>query len=304
MRYSTVAGVDKPVSRLVLGTMMFAPDRSAHWHELLARYRDSGGNCLDTAAIYGNGDAERVIGEWLTNRDDVVLIGKGACTTDCTPDLITAELRQSLHRLRTDHVDIYLMHRDNPALPVGVFVDRLNEHLRAGEVRAFGGSNWSPERIAEANAYAAERGLVGFAASSPQFSLGRWNGPPWAGCVSAADPPARRWYEESGLALFAWSSQAGGFFTGRYSRADRDTDRSARFWFNDGNFRRLERVRELAARRNVPMAQIALAYVLSQPPHVFALTGALTVEELRDSVAAVDLEVTPAELRHLDLDAG
>src|SRR6185312_11609360 len=164
MRYSSVAGIDRPVSRLVLGSMMFGPARSAHWFALLDRYRESGGNCIDTAAVYGNGAAERTVGAWMADRglrDDMVVIGKGACTTDSTPDLVSTELRESLHRLGTDHVDIYLMHRDNPAVPVGDFVERLNEHLRAGEIRAYGGSNWSPRRIAEANTYAARHGLVG-----------------------------------------------------------------------------------------------------------------------------------------------
>jgi aryl-alcohol dehydrogenase-like predicted oxidoreductase len=197
------------------------------------------------------------------------------------------------------------MHRDNPAVPVGRFVERLNEHLRAGEIRAFGGSNWSPRRLAEANAYAAGHGLVGFAASSPQFSLGHWNEPPWEGCLTATDPATRRWYETSGLALFAWSSQASGFFTGRHSPTDGsvapDTD-PARVWYNAGNVRRLERVRELAARRGVPPAQVALAFVLCQPAHVFALTGPLTLGELHDSVAALDVSLTAAELRHLNLE--
>lgn len=304
--HSPVAGLSQPVSRLVLGSMMFDPSRSAHWYALLDRFREAGGNCVDTAAIYGNGAAERTVGAWMAergNRDDIVLIGKGACTTECTPDLVTTELRESLRRLGTDHVDIYLMHRDNPAVPVGQFVERLNEHLRAGEIRAFGGSNWAPERITEANAYAAGHGLVGFAASSPQFSLGHWNEPPWEGCVTATDPATRRWYENSGLALFAWSSQASGFFTGRHSEGTvpPDTD-PARVWFNADNVRRLERVRELATRRGVPMAQVALAFVLSQPGHVFALTGPLTLGELRDSVAAADVALTTDELRHLNLE--
>jgi aryl-alcohol dehydrogenase-like predicted oxidoreductase len=308
VKYSTVAGLDEQVSRLVLGSTMFDPGQPSHTFTMLDHYRDSGGNCVDTAAIYRDGASERAVGAWLTgrgNRDDIVLIGKGACTTACTPDLVTTELHESLRRLHTDHVDIYLMHRDNPTIPAGEFVQRLNTHLRAGQVRAFGASNWSPQRITEANAYAADHDLVGFAASSPQFSLGRWNEPPWAGCLSATDPATRRWYEHSGLALFAWSSQAGGFFTGRYSRNDRQLTDTARYWFNDDNFRRLDRVRKLAAQKGVALAQVALAYVLCQPAHVFAVAGPLTVGELRDSVAAVDLTVTADELRHLNLeDAG
>jgi aryl-alcohol dehydrogenase-like predicted oxidoreductase len=300
VKYSTVAGLDRRVSRLVLGSTMLDSERPSYSFALLDHYRGSGGNCVDTAVVYGDGAAERALGAWLAargNRDDVVLVDKGACTTGCTPDLVTAELHESLRRLRTDHVDLYLMHRDNPAVPAGQFVERLNRHLRAGDISAFGGSNWSPERITEANAYAAGHDLTGFVASSPQFSLGRWNEPPWAGCRTAADPATRDWYERSGLALFAWSSQAAGFFTGRADPAG-----NARFWFNDDNLRRLDRVRSLAARKGVSMAQVALAYVLCQPPHVFAVAGPLTTGELSDSVAAVDLALTAGELRHLNLE--
>jgi aryl-alcohol dehydrogenase-like predicted oxidoreductase len=311
VKYSTVAGLDRQISRLVLGSTMFDSEHPSRSFPMLDHFRDSGGNCVDTAAVYGHGAGERAVGAWLTgrgNRDDIVLIGKGACTTACTPDLVTTELHESLQRLRTDHVDIYMMHRDNPAVPAGQFVERLNKHLRAGDIRAFGGSNWSPQRIAEANAYAAEHDLAGFTASSPQFSLGRWNEPPWPGCITATDPATRHWYERSGLALFAWSSQAAGFFTGRYCPAHRTnpglTD-TARFWFNDDNFRRLDRVRKLAAQKGVAPAQVALAYVLCQPEHVFAVAGPLTLGELRDSVAAADLTLTADELRHLNLeDAG
>ena len=309
MRYSTVSGVEKPVSRLVLGSTMLDPGRPAHSFGLLDRYREAGGNCVDTAAIYGYGAGERAVGDWLArrgNRDAIVLIGKGACTTACTPDLVTSELRESLERLRTDRVDVYFMHRDNPSLPAGEFVERLNEHLRAGQVRAFGGSNWSPERIAEANEYAAARGLVGFAASSPNFSLGRWNEPTWPGCHTAVDPAVRRWYERSGLAVFAWSSQAGGFFTGRYGPADRDDRRAAdvvRVWFNDGNFHRLARVRELAAEKGATPAQIALAYVACQPANMFPIIGPLTAGELAECLAA-DVALTADELRYLNLETG
>jgi aryl-alcohol dehydrogenase-like predicted oxidoreductase len=307
MTYGRIAGLEQPVSRIVLGSMALDSKRLPFSFSLLDYFLENGGNCIDTAWVYGGGSCEKAMGEWITqrgSRDQIVLIGKGACTTACTPDLITRELLESLERLQTDHLDVYFMHRDNLRIPVGEFVECLNEHHRAGRIRTFGGSNWTPERLAEANAYAASHGLVEFAASSPNFSLALWNEPMWSDCLTAADLPTRHWYEQHNLALFAWSSQASGFFTGRFKPGDEATaDREVvRTWFNQANFRRLERAKEMAARKGVTATQIALAYVLSQPLNIFALIGPRTIEEMRSSLMALDVTLTPAELLYLNLE--
>ena len=141
-----------------------------------------------------------------------MIIGKGAHTPHCDPASLTPQSHESLARLGTDHVDIYLLHRDHPAVPASEFVDVLNEHHAAGRIGVFGGSNWSTARVEEANAYARAHGLQGFAVVSNHFSLARMIDPVWPGCVSASDPASRAWFEREPLALFAWSSQARGFF--------------------------------------------------------------------------------------------
>src|SRR5207248_4844971 len=130
---------------------------------------------------------------------------------------------QSLERLQMEYVDIYMLHRDNPAVPVGEFIDVLNEQVRAGRMRVFGASNWSIERIEAANAYARANGLAGFGAASNNFSLARMIEPVWAGCISASDPVSRAWFTETQMPLMPWSSQARGFFTDR-ARPDDETD--------------------------------------------------------------------------------
>lgn len=306
MTYGQIAGIDKPVSRLVMGTMlegmeMLLPQASAHFDEFVM----SGGNCFDTAHIYAGGMSERIFGQWVKNRgirEQVVILGKGAHTPNCTPEGITTQLMESLERLQMDYVDIYMMHRDNLDVPVSEFIDVLNAHVRAGRMRAFGGSNWSIERVEEANAYAQAHGLQGFAAVSNNFSLARMVDPIWGGTISASDPASRAWFTRTQLPLMAWSSQARGFFV----RGDRNFQADGelvRCWYSDDNFQRMERVRELAARYNVSPINIALAYVLCQPFPTFALFGPQKLAEIPDSLRGVAITLTPDEVRWLNLEA-
>ena len=309
MKYGQVQGLTKPVSRIGLGSVMFSPDQLELSGELLDSFVEQGGNCIDTAWVYGKGAAEKAVGAWIEDRevrDQIVLIGKGAATARSTPEMVTTQLAESLERLRTSYIDLYLMHRDNVEVPVGEFVECLNKEHRAGRIHAFGGSNWTTKRIEEANAYAASHGLAGFVASSPNFSLAVWNEPRWIDCLSASDKASREWYRRANIALFAWSSQAAGFFTGRYSETDLEspgTKEMAKVWFNESNFQRLRRAQELAERRGVTPNQVALAYVLCESPRTFALIGPERIEELRESVAALELELSESERRWLNLES-
>jgi len=305
MRYGQVTGIDKPISRLVMGSMVFKPGTLPLARALLDHFVGLGGTAIDTAHAY---NCEQTVGQWLKlsgMREQLVIIGKGMRNPGDGPETLTRQLLETLDKLQTDYVDLYLMHADDPAIPAGELVECLNEHLRAGRIHAYGGSNWSIARIEEANAYARAHGLVGFAASSPNLSLAVWNEPMWAGCISASDAESRAWYARTRLPLFAWSSQATGFFTGRYRPDDRDRPELAsivRTWFNEGNFARLDRVRELALARGVTPAQIALAWVLQQPLEVFALIGPQTIDELNEAVPALYVQLSPEELQWLNLE--
>ena len=221
MKYGRVPGIEKPVSRLVMGvdnqrTMPLAA-------VMFDDFFESGGNCFDTAYVYSGGNAEKLLGQWIKNRNirgQVVILDKGAHTPFCTPKDLTAQFLESLQRLQTDYADIYMMHRDSPQVPVGEFVDVLNEHKRAGRMRAFGGSNWTIERIEAANAYAKSKGLAGFAAVSNNFSLARMVEAPWGGCLAASDARSRQWFTRTQMVLMPWSSQARGFFAGAASPDD------------------------------------------------------------------------------------
>ncbi len=262
-----------------------------------------GGNCFETARHYGN--AEEILGNWIRSRGlrkEVVLITKGAHTPNCYPEAVTEELFESLDRLKTDSVEVYFLHRDNPDVPVDEFVDVLNEHMNAGRIKVFGGSNWTTERVQKANEYATRHGLVGFTALSNNFSLARMVEPPWEGCVAASDTDSREWLTEQQMPLFPWSSQARGFFVeGRAVPEDRSDTYLAKSWYSDDNFTRLKRARALASDQNVNATAIALAYVLHQPFPTFPIIGPLSPLEMSTSLEALSVDITPAEVRWLDL---
>jgi len=303
MKYGRVPGVDKPVSRLVMGVdnQIVMPYTAVMFDD----YFERGGNSFDTAYIYGAGMCEKMLGQWIKNRnvrEQVVILDKGAAAPFCNPEGMTKQFLESLDRLQTDYVDLYLLHRDNLDIPVGEFVDVLNEHKKAGRIRAFGGSNWTTERLSAANEYAAAKGLTGFSALSNNFSLARMVNPVWAGCLSASDAESRAWLTQTQLALMPWSSQGRGFFLDNVNPEYRSNEELVRSWYSPDNFRRLERARELARRRGVLPINIALAYVLCQPFPTFPLIGPRTLAETRTSFQALEIELSLEEIRWLNLE--
>jgi predicted dehydrogenase/aryl-alcohol dehydrogenase-like predicted oxidoreductase len=304
MAYGTIPGVDKQLSRLVMGC-----DNQmnlAHASAMFDAFYEIGGTTFDTAYIYGGGYIEKLVGQWVRNRgvrEDIVMITKGAHTPHCDPESITRQLEESLERQGTDYADLYMMHRDNPDIPVGEFVDVMDEHLRAGRIRAYGGSNWTPARVDEANAYAKANGRTGFTILSNHFGLAEALDVPWAGCVHATDPDSKAWLEERGIALLPWSSQARGFFTGRARPEDRSDAELVRCYYSDENFERLSRAEELGAERGVPATAIALAFVLHQDFPTFPLFGPRSIGEMRSSTLGLGVELSEAEMAWLDLKA-
>jgi aryl-alcohol dehydrogenase-like predicted oxidoreductase len=277
------------------------PDAAAMFDD----YFERGGNAFDTSYHYGGGEPERNLGQWINSRgvrERVFILGKGAHTPNCNPQAMAEQLAVSLERMRTDYVDLYMLHRDNPDIPVGEFVDALNEQLRAGRIHAFGGSNWTLDRVQAANDYAAKKGLTGFVAVSNNFSLARMVDPVWGGCIAASDPASRAWFEKTQLALFPWSSQARGFFLPHATPDYQGDPELRRSWYSEDNFRRRERAIELATKKGVEPINIALAYVLHQPFPTFPLIGPRTIAETVSSFGALDVELTEREVKWLNLE--
>ena len=275
----------------------------AHAEILLDAFYERGGNLIDTAWLYGGGRAEALVGQWFKARGvrkEMFVIGKGAHSPLTYPDVIGRQLAQSLERQNADYLDLYFMHRDNRDIPVGEFVDAIDAEVRAGRVRAWGGSNWSRERMDEAMIYASENGRAPPVALSNNFSLADMIEAPWAGCYAASDAAWRAWLTDRDIPNFAWSSQAQGFFTDRAGRDKTGNRDMVRCWYNETNFARRDRAAEFGAKRGKSANQVAGAYVLAVDVPVVPLIGPLAMSELDDSLGALDIELTPEDVRWLE----
>lgn len=298
----SIPGLAKPTSVIALGCEDFRTFSSGAI--LLDAFWEKGGNLFDSGFIYAGGFTEKLLGEWHTSRgvrEDMVIIGKGAHSPLCYPDVIAKQLDVSLDRLKTDYVDVYFMHRDNPDVPVGEFVDAMDAEVKRGRIRGiFGGSNWSQARMDEAIAYADRTGKQRPGALSNNFALAEMLVPLWAGCVTSSTPEFKAWLIERQMPNFSWSSQARGFFTDRAGRDKLDNEELVRTWYSDANFARRDRAVELAAQLGKSPIHVALAYVLAQPFPSIPLIGPRTLAELDDSCKALDIRLTPEQVAWLE----
>jgi aryl-alcohol dehydrogenase-like predicted oxidoreductase len=316
MNYGQVPGLDKKISRLAQGTVMVNGVDAKREFALLDGIFELGCTTFDTAHVYGDGANERAVGQWVRDnnlRENVVIIAKGAHHNKdrkrVTPHDITGDIYDSLARFKFDYLDLYILHRDDPSVSVGPIVEVLNEHQKAGRIRAFGGSNWSHGRIDEANRYAAEHGLIGFVASSPNLSMAEQIKEPWDGCISIGGKKgeaSRVYYQAHQTPLFTWSSLAGGFFSGRFRRDNLETFTDyfdklcVTCYCVEENFKRLDRAEELAKKKGVTLPQIAFAYVINQPLNIYALVGCQTPKEFKANIDAMAIKLTEDEIAWLE----
>ena len=266
------------------------------------------GQCrtFDTAAAYGWGQSDRALGAWMASRrtrDEVVIVAKGGHPDDdwrprLDPAALRADLEASLRRLRTDWVDYYLLHRDDPALSIGRTMETLHQFVQDGKVRAIGASNWTHARIEEANQFAARHGLTTFTVSSPHLSLAEMKEPPWPGCVTItgeAGEASRTWYATTGMPVLAWSPLSGGTLTDATSYQSQ-----ASCYGGDRNEQRRQRLHALAAIRGHSPAQVALAYLLRQSMRVIPVVSASTPGRFRELLTSTKCQLTSAEVEWLE----
>lgn len=316
MQYGKIAGVEILVPRILFGcanaTMQAGRDASGLLDAALA----CGINAFDTARQYG--ESERALGRWLRGQDraKVIVVTKG-CHHDASGKRVNAaalreDLARSLGALDTGYADIYLLHRDNTDTPVGQIVEALNAHREAGRIRAFGGSNWTMERIRAANDYAQAHGLTPFTVSSPHFGLAEQVKDLWGGgCATltgARMAGERAWYRQSGMPVLAYSSLAHGMFSGAVNGSDPEGARAVLdsfAWEGYGcpeNFERLRRTQRLCEQKGCTVAQLAVAWMFTQGLNLYAILTSTDARRLQSNAAVFDIPLAPAEAAWLNLE--
>ncbi len=296
--------VSQPVSKLILGcdNQNELGGGAIVWDA----WMEAGGNAFDTAFVYGGGHHEAVLGKWIAARGvtkDIVVAVKGAHSPYCTPSAIGAQLEISLNRLGLDYAPIYIMHRDNRAVPVGEFVDALNDLHKAGKIGVFGGSNWSVARFQEAAAYAKAHGLKPLTILNNNLSLAVMEKPVWAGCITSNTADTLKTLRDQNVVHFSWSSQARGYFLPEALRNRLPADTAPETCFGStANAERRRRAGVLAEKYGVSPHNIATAWVLGQSFPSFALVGARTADEIASTLPGLGLTLTADETLWLNLE--
>ena len=312
----TLANTDLQVSQLCYGTNMLGwnldQDRS---NAILDKFAALGGNFVDSARSYGDwmpdapkGASERAIGAWLKTqkREDVVVATKGGFfdmrvgdyRNRVNPTDIASDLNESLDHLGVDAIDLYWLHMDNPETPVAELIDFLNEQKAAGKIRWFGASNWTADRVLEANAYAKANGKTGFAAVEPFWGLAKPNE------GNAMQQGYQLYFEDhgaalkdAGVAIIPYCAQSRGYFS-MLEKGD-VAEALQGFYDNPANEGRFAAAKSVAQRHGVTVAEVVLAYLINQPGQVIPIFGASSPERIEESVKAASLKLSADELAEL-----
>ncbi|MFW5894123.1 MAG: aldo/keto reductase [Verrucomicrobiota bacterium] len=304
------------VSELCLGCMQLGSRATGKDVDaLLDAYRQAGGNFLDTAHCYcfwterGDGSSERLVGDYLQRnkcRDEMIIATKGAhppvpgyrATQDyMNPCRLQCDIDDSLGRMKVDTIDLYWLHRDDPRVPVGEILDMLNDQVKSGRIRAFGGSNWTAERLDEANRYAADHGLDEFVASQPRWSLLQYE--PMTrekrlepGVLLHIGDDDRQRHANSQLPVICYGPTGNGFFANAGTQPEK--------FATAENRKRAERAIKLATQMAATPNQIALAWLRAQPFPVIPILGTANPEHLQDALGVEKITITPEQAYWLE----
>ena len=300
------------ISPFVLGTNVFGHTvNEKTGFEILDAFRESGFETIDTANSYtmwapGNkgGESETIIGNWMKDRgarkEMIIATKVGWEITDeikgLTRKQIITEVENSLRRLRTDYIDLYQSHRDDPGTPQEETLSAYDELVQQGKVRVIGASNYSADRLAEALAISAEKGYPRYESLQPLYNL-----------------YDREDYEQNleqfclseDLGVIPYFAIARGFLTGKY-RGDNDVSKSPRgnnvknTYFNDRGWRILSALDDISAEHSATPVQIALAWLIARPSITAPISSATSPEQLKELLGSAEISLTEDDIKKLD----
>lgn len=313
VQYVNLGTTGLKVSRICLGCMTYGSPSWREWvldeeasRPFFARALELGVNFFDTADMYSLGKSEEVLGRALRDmaqRDDVVIATKVYQPMSDKPNdrglsrkHIMASIDRSLKRLGTDYVDLYQIHRYDKETPLEETLEALHDVVKAGKARYIGASSMWAWQMAKALGIQERRGWTRFVTMQNHYNL----------VYREEEREMIPLCLDQGVGLIPWSPLARGFLTGNRPRGQEAatvrgrTDTISHAYYHETDYTIVERVGELAARRGVSNAQIALAWLLHKPGVSAPIIGASKLYQLEEAVAAIDLTLSEAEIALLE----
>ncbi|HEX3986963.1 MAG TPA: aldo/keto reductase [Acidobacteriaceae bacterium] len=317
MKYNTLGHTGLLVSELCLGTMTFASGEGM-WKpiagvdqkladDLVRRSLDAGINFIDTADVYTNGASEKALAQAIANlgvaRKDVVIAtkaygrtGPGRNDIGASRGHLMTAIDASLQRLRTDYIDLYQIHAFDTVTPIEETLRALNTLVESGKVRYIGCSNWMAWQIMKALGFSDAKNLARFETVQAYYSI--------AGRDLEREIVPLLQDQKAGLLV--WSPLAGGLLSGKYSRDQQKPEDSRRSAFDfpivdkERTWRIIDVLRPIAEAHQTSVATVSLAWILARPFVTSVIIGAKRVDQLEQNLAAVDLQLSPEDLKQLD----
>jgi aryl-alcohol dehydrogenase-like predicted oxidoreductase len=313
MEYVRFGSTGMKISRICLGCMSYGkPTERWPWaldeeqsRPFIKRALELGINFFDIANIYSNGASEEVVGKALrdlASRDEVVIttkvyfeMGSGPNDRGLSRKHILSSIDASLKRLGTDYVDLYQIHRWDYDTPIEETLEALNDVVRAGKARYIGASSMYAWQFAKALFTSDLHGWARFVSMQPHYNL----------AYREEEREMLKLCQDQKIAVIPWSPLARGRLARKPSKEQNETlraqtDAFGKRLYSDEDLTIAQRVSDVAEARGLPMAQIALAWLLSKPVITAPIIGATKPHHLDDAVAAVSVQLTPDEIRHLE----
>ena len=282
---------DMSLSNIVLGTDGYGEriDKKTAF-SIMDLYTQNGGNVIDTARLYTNGTSESYVGEFISGiRDNLYISTK--CAHPPLSDMshnrlneidIEYDIDTSLKTIGIDYIDIVWLHRDDLSVSVGPVIDTMNKMVKKGKIRYFGASNWTYQRIDEANKYADKTNQSGFIASQPLYNMATRT-KVWDSTLVCLEGEEKAKYDKSHFPVFAFSSQAKGFFE-KYSQGTLSEKAKERY-LNDNTLKTYERIKKFAQESGNTISYTALSRLIKQSNFdVFPIIGPSNVEQLKSTL--------------------
>jgi aryl-alcohol dehydrogenase-like predicted oxidoreductase len=317
MKYHTLGPTGLLVSEICLGTMTFALGEGM-WKsisgveqnladQLLKRSFDAGVNFVDTADVYTNGESEKTLAKAISNvgiaRKDIVIAtkafgrtGPGRNDVGASRGHIMDAVEASLKRLQTDYIDLYQIHAADSVTPLEETLRALDTLVFQGKVRYIGCSNWFAWQLMKALGISEAKNLAKMDTLQAYYSIAGRD-------LEREIVPLLK---DQGTGLLVWSPLAGGLLSGKFSRENQKPEGSRRSSFDfpivdkERTWRILDVLRPIAQAHNTGVATIALAWILAKPFVTSVIIGAKRADQLDQNLAAVDVQLTPEEVKQLD----